>query len=72
MTTPLLLLSDRVGTGFALAKAKTLTRVAFYIPCCFLMFLWGTLAVQCSMATLLAQELKCLFTTDIARKHWCN
>jgi hypothetical protein len=31
-----------VSAGFALAKAKTLIRVAFYIPHCFMMVLRGT------------------------------
>jgi hypothetical protein len=72
MTTPLLLLSGGGLAGFTLAKAKTLIRVAFDIPCCSMRFLWGTLALQCSMTNLLAQELKCFFTAGIARKYWCN
>jgi hypothetical protein len=48
--------------GLALAKAKTLIRVALDILSCFMIALWGTLALQNSMAVLLAPASKCLLT----------
>jgi hypothetical protein len=69
MTTALLPLGNGVG-WVALAKAKILIRVALDIPSCFLIVLWGTLALQSSMAALLAPASKCLLTAGIVRKHW--
>ncbi len=43
----------RMGTGFsrlALAKAKIIIKVAFDMPSCSLMALWGTLAFHSSTA----------------------
>jgi hypothetical protein len=53
----------RVGLG----KGQKLFRVAFGLPNYFMMSLWGTLALQSSMAALLAPESKCLLTTGIKK-----
>jgi hypothetical protein len=55
----------------AIAKVKTLIRVALDMPSCFMISLWGTLALQSLMAALLAPASKCLSTAaGIVRKHW--
>ncbi len=53
-----------------IAKARTLSRVAVDMPSCFMMFLWGTLALQSSMAALPEPASKCLLIAGIVRKHW--
>jgi len=47
------------------STAKTLTRVALDIPSCFMMFLWGTLAILGSIGVLLAPESKCWLTEGV-------
>jgi hypothetical protein len=64
MTTALHPLGNGVG------PCKGHNPPALDIPSCFMIALWGTLALQSSMAALLAPASKCLLTAGIVRKHW--
>jgi len=55
--------------GLALAKANTLIREALDISNCFMMFLWGTMDLQGSMAALSSPEANCLLTRGFVRMY---
>jgi hypothetical protein len=53
-----------------LGKGQNLFKVAIDIPSYFMMGLWETLALQSSMAALLAPESKCLLTAGMTKNYW--